>query len=273
MNEKKVNQLLLERYILDELPRARKKEIHRLLEQDPDLRAELESIKRSNSEILEKYPAGAMVPGLVARQRARSYNLVKEKQKRSLKRLLYASPVLAAALVMILFLLPFGGEKPGIGGIDTTPDITRIKGDPADIGLLIYRKTHLDAERLKNGDRAGAGDLLQVAYSAGEAGYGIILSIDGNGVVTLHFPYSRGGSTALDKKKIKTFLRNAYELDNAPGFERFFFITSREELDVNAVIATAKKWAASPGQARAETLDLGGPYKQTSVLIVKGGKQ
>lgn len=269
MDEKKVNKLLLERYVLDELPDARKKEVEKRLESSPALRAELEHIKNSEIEILEQYPADKMVPGLVARQRAESYNRKQYKQKTKLKRFLFLSPVLAAALAMIFILLPFEGEKINTNSVD----ITRIKGGPGDTALLIYRKTSLNAERLNNGDRAEAGDLLQVAYRPGKAKHGIIISIDGSGVVTLHFPYNRSSRTVLEKKKIEVFLRNAYELDNAPGFERFFFITSREEPDVSAVLTKAKKLARQPVQARTETLELDGSHNQTTILIEKGGKK
>jgi len=55
--------------------------------------------------------------------------------------------------------------------------------------------------------------------------FGIIASIDARGRVTLHLPESPGPAVALDRDGERA-LPHAYELDDSPGFERFFFVTS-----------------------------------------------
>jgi len=87
---------------------------------------------------------------------------------------------------------------------------------------------------LKNGARAKAGDLLQLAYIPAGKTYGVIFSIDGSGIVTLHHPESKGNSSILKQEK-KNLLPSSYELDNAPDFERFFFITTMEEIEVQSI--------------------------------------
>jgi hypothetical protein len=73
----------------------------------------------------------------------------------------------------------------------------------------------------------------------------VILSVDGRGVVTLHYPESEDKDPILDQYK-KTFLSTSYELDDAPDFERFFFITSKSEIDVQAILNSAKVLAKHP---------------------------
>jgi len=122
---------------------------------------------------------------------------------------------------------------------------------------------------LSDGDQARAGDLLQLAYVATEESYGMIFSIDGRGVITLHFPEDKGESTQLELNK-QFSLPNAIELDDAPGFERFFFLTSGSPIDVHAVFNAVKDAARDPEQVRQTGLDLPESLKQYSILILKG---
>jgi hypothetical protein len=94
--------------------------------------------------------------------------------------------VLAGALATAVLALVVA-----IPRLTVTPDDTRIKGTvdgrPA---LAVYRRTPAGSERLADGDVARAGDLLRVGYASGGRAYGVILSIDGTGAVTLHLPPS-----------------------------------------------------------------------------------
>ena len=117
--------------------------------------------------------------------------------------------------------------------------------------IIIYRKKGDEAEVLKDGELAKAGDLLQIAYVPAGKTYGIIISIDGNGVVTLHYPENINSSTILKQEKT-VLLSSAYELDDAPEFERFFFITALAEINVQEILKQAKALAGSPDAAKKE---------------------
>ena len=54
--------------------------------------------------------------------------------------------------------------------------------------LRLYRRVAGADQLLRDGATARPGDLLQLAYAAGGETHGVILSIDGAGSVTLHFP-------------------------------------------------------------------------------------
>jgi hypothetical protein len=97
----------------------------------------------------------------------------------------------------------------------------------------------------------------------------MILSIDGKGAVTLHLPERKGDSTKLELGK-QSLLSNAFELDDAPEFERFFFLTSDSPIDVDGVLQEAQDLAKNLEQIRQNNLDLPESYEQYSVLILKG---
>jgi hypothetical protein len=262
----------LERYLLGELPLARMDEIKNLLEKDSALREELTVLERSNEEILKQFTPEAVVPQIKAR-----HEILRKKTLMGpvlIKRLLYATPVLATALVVlfIIFQNP-GGRTPqetqGLQG-------TRIKGtETIDVSkpyILVHRKINDTVELLESGDHANEGDLLQIAYVSVGTPYGVILSIDGRGVVTLHYPESEDKEAILDLDK-KTLLPSSYELDDAPGFERFFFITSNSEIDVRAILNSARILAKTSQTSDQEELDLPDTLNQYSLLVKKGESQ
>jgi hypothetical protein len=269
MKTKPVRKWELERYLLGELLPRRMDEIKIFLEADSELREKLAALKWSNEETLQQYPPETMVPQIKSRFETGIED--KSTQPVLLKRLLYATPVLAAALValFIFFQNPDGRTVSDIEGLQGT----RIKGaEKIDVSrpyILVHRKTDDTIDLLESGDRASAGDLLQIAYVSVGAAYGVILSIDGRGVVTLHYPESADKDPILDQEK-RTLLSTSYELDDAPDFERFFFITSKSAIDVQEILNSAKVLAKNPETA---DLDLPVSFDQYSLLIKKGEQQ
>jgi hypothetical protein len=282
MNAKKIDDRVLERYLLNELPGDRMKEITKILESDALLKERLDALKESNRSILRDYPAETVAPRILDRVRTETARAeyADSKKERPLwqKRLFFASPALAAALVLIFLVSPFKIDHPGIDPKPPVQDGTRIKGTPgAALDLLVFRETGGKIEQLEAGMNAKAGDRLQLAYTAPKDTYGVILSIDGNGVVTLHFPDKAGQSTKLENGN-KINLKNSYELDDAPGFERFFFLTSSRPLDVKKAMQAARNLARRPGHAKTGTIEPASPtpgqrVNQVSILINKGADQ
>jgi hypothetical protein len=244
-------------------------EIKKILETDPKLREELDVLKSSNEEILDQYPPAVVVPRIKSQ-------LEKKGGGRAghpvfLKRLLYATPALAAVLIVLFIVFQDRGNHTGLEmeGLHGT----RIKGtekiDMSKPYILIHRKVDDSVELLESGDKASTGDLLQIAYASVGANYGVILSLDGRGVVTLHYPESADKDPLLDQDK-RTLLPSSYELDDAPDFERFFFITSKSEIDVQEVLKSAEALAKNIKTSETEDLDLPDSYGQYSLLIKKG---
>ncbi|HVU51367.1 MAG TPA: ActD-like protein, partial [Polyangia bacterium] len=153
---------------------------------------------------------------------------------------------------------------------DVVFETTEIKGASE---LRVYRHRASGDERLADGSRAAAGDLLQLAYRAPTDGFGALLSIDGRGHVTLHWPEPGAGGAARLSAKGEVRLPSAYELDDAPAFERFVFVSSPAPFDLKTVLDAAEALAARPADARARPLTLPAPLNQLSLALDKPRKE
>jgi hypothetical protein len=149
-------------------------------------------------------------------------------------------PALAASLACLAVLALTLIRDPGPANEDT-----RTKGALA--GLAVHRKTRNGSEALADGARARAGDLLQLGYRAG-GGYGVILSLDGRGRITQHLPAEGGAAVELAPGRL-VLLDFAYQLDDAPRFERFYLVTADAPFDVARVrsaLDAARQHAPGP---------------------------
>ncbi|HEX8539626.1 MAG TPA: ActD-like protein, partial [Cystobacter sp.] len=96
---------------------------------------------------------------------------------------------------------------------------------------------------------------------------GVIFSVDGRGTVTLHAP--ERGLDAMPLAPSGTHaLPQAYALDDAPAFERFFFVTSDDPFSLEEVLAPARVLATSDG-ARTALLPLAERFRQVSFTLEK----
>lgn len=275
MESNKVPDWLVERFLLGELPESKMKELEAELKVNADFREKIEQIKASNEEILNEYPYERMVPEIKDRLNAeksgKGYSI--QAQKTGYKRWLIAAPAIITVLVMIVIFLPVFKSNNEFPYRNIDPDTTRVKGDDVreveGPHLLIFRKTDGSAELLKGESIIKAKDLLQIAYVNNRDSYGIILSIDGNKVVTLHYPEDINSVPVL-KKKEKVLLKSSYELDDAPGFERFFFISSEQKLDVGTIIKKAEEFAQDGRIARKGKMMLPDGINQYALLLIKG---
>jgi hypothetical protein len=226
--------LLLERYRLNELPEPAHAAIARDAAADPALRARLDALERSDAEIRDRYAPGVLAP---RRPLDSPRSLGAGAPRRSTRALVLAG-ALATAIVALVIAIP----RVTVPRVTVPTEDTRIKGAAS---LALYRRTPAGSERLADGDIARPGDLLRIGYSAGASTYGVILSIDGTGAVTLHLPPS-GDHAALLAPGGMTLLDSAYELDEAPRIERFYLITGARPFDVAPVLAAARRAHGAP---------------------------
>ena len=116
------------------------------------------------------------------------------------------------------------------------PEIITVKGGTR---LKIFRQG--ESEMLMPGAWVSEGDTLMLHYVALKgAVYGVILSVDGRGRISRHFPTEEHGSSRLHQGSEQA-LHHAFELDDAPRFERFFFLTSRHPVDLEAARAALER--------------------------------
>jgi hypothetical protein len=149
------------------------------------------------------------------------------------------APALAALTILAVLpftpFSPFGPAVPEDGTRSVEVESTRLKGlEPR---LLLYRKATRGGERLESGQGARAGDLIQVHYESAGRSHGAIFSVDARGTVTRHLPEDGGGGgrSAALKSGAPVPLGFAYELDDAAGWENFYFITADGPFSLDSV--------------------------------------
>jgi hypothetical protein len=281
MKDTGIPDLFIEKLLLDELPQEVKE---RLLE-DPSVRRRLEELKRENRRILEDYPPEQMAKAISNRsqldRRAKTTREAREgRQSKRPGRFLFARQgsveagarmrrlVPAAAFVLLVLVggLMLISRGPGFFAPQGQAGETRLKGGAAH--LNVYMKTDGGARLLEEGDRVTEGATLQIEYVSGANEYGVILSIDGRGTVTLHFPLSPATGENLEGEG-EVLLPFAYTLDDAPAFERFFFVFSERPFSVDTVLEAADRLSKKPETAKSLDLPLPGGLEQSSILLLK----
>ena len=232
-NPEAVSHWTLEKYFLGDLPLDRTQEIQRKIEQDDDLADRLADLEESNQNILASYPPERMAASI----KQRFEDSIKGErfyQRKSFRVMAMALPA-AAALAFVIFLTPARESLfPGISS--PQEEQTRMKG--LRTHLLVYRKAGDKIELLTEDAAAREHDVLQLAYVTGKAEYGVIFSIDGRGVISRHLPEedwrNLDEAPSLEGPS-EVILPFAYELDDAPGYERFFFLASGEPFKMKIV--------------------------------------
>lgn len=273
MKDNGIPDLFIEKLLLGELPQGTKE---RLLK-DPDVQRRLEELKAENRRILEEYPPEEMAKAIRNRSRlSQQSEAVEAAHLRPadpmrrlnwfgapLRRLVPAASFTLLVLVGGLLLITRGPEffTPRGQGSEI-----RLKGGAPH--LNVYVQTVAGARLLEEGDRVSEGMTLQVGYVSGVDEYGAIVSIDGRGEVTLHFPLSAVTGQSLEGEG-EVLLPFAYTLDDAPDFERFFFVVSGRPFSVETVLEAAEELAEEPETAKSQSLSLPGRLEQSSILLLK----
>lgn len=260
--------LLVELLLLGELPEPEGSDLRRRLEAAGDPR--LEQLARSNAEVLERYP-----PSMMA---ARLRGALGEPPRARVRRWRagVAGLAAAAALALVWVVRPTSsdptpsdptsepaGEQSEAPPVGERDEQVRHKGSER---LLVHRQLPTGAEQLQSGALVDPGDVLQLGYVRGDRSHGVIVSIDGVGAVTLHWPPSPDDDTALADGP--TQLDYAFELDGSPGFERFFFVTASQPLPVQEVMGAVRALAGRD-DARHAPLRLREGWAQLDLLLDK----
>ena len=251
----------LERYLLGELPQTELEGIRRLATEDAELRVRLEGLKQSNADVIERYPPSWLAPQIERRAAQRTAMAKEARGGWSLGVPTWVWSVPVAVVVLVLVVLP---TRTVIE--EETDSEIRIKGlEPQ---LMLYRKTATGSELLREGQFVRAGDVVQLAYQAGGSAFGVILSVDGRGDATWHLPAEGGDAVELQEGRVP--LDFAYELDDAPDFERFYFITGDASFALGMVEASVKQLAQQSDTTAGDSLAVPLYLQQLIITLRKG---
>jgi hypothetical protein len=253
--------LEVERFLMGELSEARVQKLRAKLG-DARLSQLREQHARESDQLFAALPPAQFRQQVEARARQLPLRSARGPGEGAAKRgpppLTWALLPAAAALVFFV-----ARETPHMPS--TTPDTveqTLPKGLAP--SLVVFRKQASTIHELAPGARVRERDLLQLGYVAAGKRFGMILSLDGAGAVTVHEPGPKlepAGRHMLDR---------AYVLDAAPGFERFFLVTSDQAFD-SARVLDAVERIASAKNADTAPLELPPGLSQASFLVRKEG--
>lgn len=233
----------LERYLTGDLPDEEMRKIRNLEISDEVFAGRVRMFREDSRAILRKMPFETlsarldMAPSQANGRGSAGSNIIKF--------------AVAAALVLSVVTVALFSQKeitPSVAEQGAGTDVamlvdsgndTRIKG--MDARMEAWKKTDGGIAKLEDMSDAREGDEIQLRYSVPQKCYGLLFSMDGNGAITMHMG-DGDKAIALEPGKMVT-LPYAYKLDNAPHFEKFFFLVSDTlfSIDVNNIDAVLKQ--------------------------------
>lgn len=234
-----VPEILVERLRLGELPPEVAARVRARLEARGEL-GRLQALAADDAAILARHPSlPRHVLARVAGAPGRRVGAV---------RWVPLLAVVAATMVLAL-RVPIEAGVPRWSSSSGDPtertDLTdRVKGDPA---LFVWReRAGASPVRVRDGDRAEAGDRLRLVFERGDFAAAALYSIDGRGTVTEHL--------APGVAAPRVTLPSSFVLDDAPDFERFLLVLAREPFgdpELRALGSALEALAASPERGTA----------------------
>jgi len=246
---RRVPDLFVEQLASGDLSEARATEVRDALASEQGGLQRLAAIEASNADMLSQFPAENVIP---AARLAAGWNGASRT---------WLSAFVAVAAVALVAII----ANPVLVNPSSTSE-TRLKGQaPA---LQLHRLEGSDVVSLGPGMTANDGDRIQLSYIAAGQRFGVIVSIDGRGAVTVHEPRSTGRLAAELTAGGAHTLDQSYELDDAPLFERFFFVTSDSAFSIDQVRLAATALVES-GDARTGQLDLPSHLHSESFMLNK----
>ena len=226
----------LERFLTGDLPEEEMNKLRELEANDAVFANRVKMLREDNKAILSKLPFETLAAnlGTGAAKNAVRFTLVK----------FAAAAMFVFAVALTAFFAQretsvmnerVGSDVANVNGSQNTQvalaeneSDTRIKG--LDARMEVWKKTPAGIVQLNDLDSVGEGDEIQLRYAVPEKCFGLLFSMDGNGALTLHMG---DGVKAVELAPGKmNSLPFAYKLDDAPYFEKFFFVTSPKEFAV-----------------------------------------
>jgi hypothetical protein len=255
MENSKVSNFTLERYRLGELLPEDRKALENAFAMDENIRSRIIFLDESDRELRKRYPVEFFdrgvfqaLPDKLPSSRPARLRIPGRGKRLLAKAARLPMPGKIAAGILLCLTLPlvfYLRVQNQAGAHGMSDPVYETFADRAKGAVLSHAEfsVYLKGEsEILLGDQAvlAEGNTVQLAYTTpvGEF-YGVIFSIDGRSEVTMHYPYRRGQSSVLVPGR-RTFLSEAYTLDDAPFYEIFVMVVSEKPLNVEAVLREAQ---------------------------------
>lgn len=240
--EEHVSDWTLERLILGELPAAQVDRLRARAALDAALQARIDALVADDARTLAAMPPAESAAAITRRRhlsKVARMAAAPSNPSRWHGWAVIGAPALLAAGLAGLWMRSAPVEVPGAAerGVVDEPRLgERAKGGArGPQSLSVFRKRGELLERLSDGGTARAGDLLQVAMRSETAQRCAVVSVDGGGTVTRHLPEE--GDTPLTVNPGEApQSAHAYELDDAPRYERFVLACGAAPFAVGALV-------------------------------------
>lgn len=227
----KISDFKLERYLLGELPEKEMRELQERELSDEIFAARVREMREQGKRFLAENPFAALNDKLDAIEDSKSSV---DGQPNVLWLKVAAALVIALGIFSVVVLnrdvATYDNHSASMEVAMADADNgTRIKGMQAT--LEVWKKTGDSAVQMVNLGNAYEGDEIQLRYRVPQKCFGMLISMDGNGTITMHMGE---GDKAIELEPGKmTTLPFAYKLDNAPKFEKFFLLTSQNSFGID----------------------------------------
>jgi hypothetical protein len=235
MSHENISDFLIERYLIGEVSEDEIALVEKAVSEDSSLKEHIESLKADSADFFEARPP-ALYTELIEKKALAMDNNDRKKNSFSFvpflnfRNLVSFAVALSIVCAVVIFSPRSGSRVTPSSGV-FTEDGTRIKGSEE---LYLYVKNESGISQLFDRAEAAEGDLIQIGYRNGTFSQGMIFSVDGSGVTTVHFP--RGGTVSdqiMSQKRI--ILDSSYRLDDAPLYENFYFVYSNTPFTLEQV--------------------------------------
>lgn len=117
-------------------------------------------------------------------------------------------------------------------------DGIRTKGDVRRLRVHRVEAATGTASALNGHDTASPGSVLQISLLPGPGAWAAVVSVDGSAQATLHLPET-GDSALWIQDAVQA--PHSFQLDDAPGFERFLLVTSPDRFSLDEALAVARR--------------------------------
>ena len=227
----KISDFKLERYLLGELPEKEMRELQERELSDEIFAARVREMREQGKRFLAENPFAALDDKLDAIEDSKSSV---DGQPNVLWLKVAAALVIALGIFSVVVLnrdvATYDNHSASMEvAMADVDNGTRIKGMQAT--LEVWKKTGDSAVQMVNLGNAYEGDEIQLRYRVPQKCFGMLISMDGNGTITMHMGE---GDKAIELEPGKmTTLPFAYKLDNAPKFEKFFLLTSQNSFGID----------------------------------------
>lgn len=220
----------MEKYLTGDLPPREMENLKKQERENPEFAARVQILKKDGEAFLKAHPFENL-----------NHNIQKDSERwesffGKIWNVNWFRPALGAfAALAFVFLGAFAWLWNSSSLDISTPlelamaENVRVKG--LDMQLEVWKKTSGKAVKLENLESVQEGDEVQMRYFVPKKCFGILFSMDGNGVLTIHLG-NGNRAVELDAGKMRV-LPFAYRLDDAPYFEKFFLAASEKEFAID----------------------------------------